>query len=211
MRKQGFHAIRCWLSGALLAAVPASVLASPVTFDVDFSWASNRLTGTITSDDSYAGGDLLNHLSGWSLTVANGLYSGTSNSWEGGGLNLREDARVPVPILYSGAEGQLYLDLRPIVVDGFHRFRQITLTGSSGTTPFSLTAWDDDLPGGGAMWLRYYDPAYASPVLNRTFIAPSQQLMTIGRVAVPEPSAWTLMLACLGGVGFVVSRRRARG
>lgn len=214
MRKDGFHSIRGLMLGALLASVPLCAIASPVTFDVDFSWASNHLTGTITSDDSYSGGDLFDHVAGWSLTVANGTYSGTSNSWEDGssmvihqhnGFGLPAD----VPILYSDAEA-LYLDLRGIQFNSFFRNREFRLAGGSGDDPFRISAWDDDLLGGGGIHLVFTDPEQPLGSSHEYVrFASDQQKLTIGRVAVPEPSTWALMLVALCGTASVVRRRRA--
>lgn len=210
MCRDGALSVRGFMAGVLLAAFPLCALATPVTFDVDLSWAGSRLTGTITTDDSFAGGDLYNHIGGWSLTYANADYSGTSNSWESGsGLRIGEDRTIPLPILYSGPDDALYLDLRAIQVDGFYRNRSLDLTGSSGKNPFHLVASDVDLPGGGGIRMLVFDPS-GSDVVYRdyTIFSADKMVQAIGRKAVPEPATSALMLLALGGVCFVARRKR---
>lgn len=193
---------------ACLAGLPAH--AATYTYDVDYTFAvtttnkTGSITGFITTNCNSCNLDASNILS-WSFTASDGTSGSSSNPTSGISTTdfMLEATPTGIFTVSNATNGASIRFCSDIAGDGEDCFP------GAGLDVYNLDH-------GGAMPPTWYIAWVENSGAESTFVTDAatgfspDPAIEIATLAVPEPSAWAMMIVGFAGLGFAAHRRQRR-
>jgi hypothetical protein len=199
--------LRLMVAAACLAWLPA--YAATYTYDVDYTFAvtttnkTGSITGFITTNCDSCDLDASNILS-WSFTASDGTSGSSSNSDAGISTTdfMLEATPTGIFTVANATEGASIRFCSDIAGGGADCFP------GAGLDVYNLAH-------GGSMPVTWYIAWVENSGAEATFLTADlgsspDPAIEIASLAVPEPSAWTMMIIGFAGFGFAAHRRQRR-